>query len=341
MSRALIISNQYNQFPSARLYGCYNDANNFIIRIRNIYPNIRIVHMKDNYRTTDPLYPTKKNILREMINLFKSPENKLFFYYSGHGCYYPDYNNDEKTINFNSIGRQITSIESVLQDSCIVTNDIKYCDIILDDEISGLLPLLRSTQTLYAFMDSCNSGTGFDLCYVNLGTYNNDFKNNSIPLLQNEIKTNCSMLSSNYPDKINSVNGNVILFSGTRDKDYSYEGYSNGTTFGYFTNSLCWLLDYGIENMSIKDFYYYLIAIINIQMPSSVLKNFNLPAQIPVITTSRNINLDTIKMIDFKYSATIKNKNINQLIPKLKNYNINNEKIIKNKQLVLHYMNKK
>jgi len=63
MSRALVISNQYTQFSSARLYGCYNDANDFITRLRKIDPKMNITIMRDNLKTTHTLYPTKKNIL--------------------------------------------------------------------------------------------------------------------------------------------------------------------------------------------------------------------------------------------------------------------------------------
>lgn len=289
MSRALIISNQYNQFPDARLYGCYNDANNFITRLRKIDPKMIITIMRDDLKINHTLYPTKINILREINNLCKSKETKLFFFYSGHGTSIQDYNQDEQTILFQRNGSQIVAIESLLQDSCLVSNDINYLNIVTDDEISTILRGLKPQQTLYGFLDSCNSGTGFDLAYVNLGVYTNKFTNNVIPKLTNEINTNCSIISSNYPDKIKNIPGNVILFSGTRDKDYSYEGQINNKVGGFFTYVLCNLLDYGVKNMSLKLFYFYLIALLNI------------PEQVPVLTLSKNLNLDQILMNDFNY----------------------------------------
>lgn len=301
MSKALVISNQYQQFSNARLYGCYNDADNFISRLKLIDPKITIISMRDDLEPTNSLYPTRANILREFENLCKSTETKLYFYFSGHGTYIPDFNNDEKTINSTNAGRIITQQQSLLQDSCMVSNDIVNLNIIVDDELAKLLQLLSNRQTLYGFMDSCHSGTGFDLCYVNMGSYNGFFSSKIIPELRNEITRKCSILSSNYPDKINKVKGNVILISGTRDNTYSYEGYTDGKPSGYFTNALCWLLDYGVSGMTMRQFYYYLMAIINNRL------------QIPVITTSQRINFDLVRMNDFVYSS--KSKPITKVQP--------------------------
>ena len=289
MSRALVISNQYTQFSSARLYGCYNDANDFITRLRKIDPKMNITIMRDNLKTTHTLYPTKKNILREINNLCRSKETKLFFYYSGHGTSIRDYNQDEQTILFQPNGTQIVAIQGLLQDSCLVSNDINYLNIVTDDEISSILRGLKSQKTLYGFLDCCNSGTGFDLAFINLGVYTSKFTNNTIPKLTDEINTNCSIISSNYPDKINNIPAKVILISGTRDKDYSYEGQINNKVGGFFTYVLCNLLDYGVKNMSLKLFYFYLMALLNI------------PNQIPVLTLSKNLNLDQTLMNDLNF----------------------------------------
>jgi len=81
----------------------------------------------------------------------------------------------------------------------------------------------------------------------------------------------------------------VILISGTRDKDYSYEGQINNKVGGFFTYVLCNLLDYGVKNMSLKLFYFYLMALLNI------------PNQIPVLTLSKNLNLDQTLMNDLNF----------------------------------------
>jgi hypothetical protein len=339
MSIALIISNQYEQFPDARLYGCHNDANNFLDRLLKIEPNIKIIRMRDDLPTKHALYPTKNNILRELINMCKSKTTTLYFYYSGHGTSVTDYNKDENTINFNSAGRQITSIQSLLQDSCLVSNDITNLNIVVDDEISLILGVLNSNQTLYGFLDSCNSGTGFDLCYVNLGKYDIDFNSTTLSGLLLESAKKCSLISSNYPNKVNQIKGNVILFSGTRDKDYSYEGNINGNIGGYFTNVLCWLLDNNISFMSIKQFYYCLIGILNIQLPPKVLAESGLPPQVPVLTCSKNVNLDTTKLTRFKYiRPNIKPLN-SIIIPNLKNYGVIAEnQPLPSKYLTIYYL---
>ena len=42
MSRALIIACQYKKFPNHQLFGCFNDADAFIIRLKKIDTFIKI-----------------------------------------------------------------------------------------------------------------------------------------------------------------------------------------------------------------------------------------------------------------------------------------------------------
>lgn len=300
MSIALVITNQYFRFPTAALYGCYNDGDNFVKTLRKIDPFVRVIRMRDNLPRNNPYYSTKANILREFTNLCKSPANKLYFYYSGHGTSITDYNSDEKVLNLTQTGRTILNLASQLEDSCIVTNDFDYLNIISDDEFSNILINLRHNQTLYAFMDSCNSGTGFDLAYVNMGQYSSNFTSTTMAKLRTEINNKCTLLSASYPDKTNIVKGNVLLFSGTRDNSYSYEGYVNNQVSGYFTNLLCWLLSNDVSTLSIKDFYYLIIAFLNIQLKSTY--NATMTPQIPVLTCSQNINLNN-RLTDFRLVA--------------------------------------
>jgi hypothetical protein len=254
--------------------------------------NMTILHMRDDLPSDSPLFPSRNNILQQFTNLCMSKENKLFFYFSGHGCPITDYNKDEQTINFSTSGKIISNTQSLLHDSCIVSNDINFLNIVIDDELATILKILPSNKNMYAFMDCCNSGTGLDLCYVNMGRFSSRFVNTNMPRLQNEINQKCSMISSNYPDKVNSIKANVMLFSGTRDKDYAYESvYIDGIPAGHFTTRLCWLLNFGAWSMTIRQFYYNLIALINN------------PLQVPVLTCSKNINIDRIRMTDLRLVA--------------------------------------
>ena len=81
MSRALIIACQYKKFPNNELFGCFNDANAFIIRLKKIDPFIKITYMRDNLPENNPLFPNVVNIIRELLNLSKYPEKKLYFHY--------------------------------------------------------------------------------------------------------------------------------------------------------------------------------------------------------------------------------------------------------------------
>jgi hypothetical protein len=294
MSRALLIACQYANLPQYSLYGCFNDIDNIKKRLLSIDPKMQITVMKDNLPTNSILYPTATNIITQFTNLTKSSESTLFFYYSGHGTYANDINRDELAIGYNINGIEILRTQSYLTDSCLVANNINNLQFITDDTFSTLLQNLKTTQTMYAFMDSCNSGTGMDLAYVNMAKYMDSFTSITMTNLQKEITQKCSIVSSNYPNKIGLVKGSVILISGTRDKDYSYEGTINGISSGYFTSVLCTMLDTNISTITLKQFYLNLVALLN------------QPFQVPVLTSSLNLNLDNIFMSKFKVKPKIK-----------------------------------
>jgi hypothetical protein len=328
-SRALIISIQYTQFPQYKLNGCHNDAINIIDRLKKMDSKISIVYMNDNLPTNNGLYPTRNNIIREIANMCNSRDNedKLFFFYSGHGTSIFDFNKDERTILTRPNGMLIAGIQGTLKDSCLVSNDINNLNIVVDDEIANILSQLKANKKLYGFLDCCNSGTGFDLYKIHLGRLNRKITTNDFFRMQLEIQSKCNIISSDYPDKKDRVKGNVILISGTRDKDYAYEGLVNGKPGGYFTNALCWLLDVGGWNFNLRKFYLNLIALIN------------LPEQIPVLTCSQEINLDNTFMTDFRYSNNMP-KNI-RITPNFRIRAINSEKITISKNGLKYFMRRR
>lgn len=293
MSRALVICNQYGNLPPYSLNGCFNDGNNIIDKLKKIDPNINITLMRDDLNTNSQLYPTKSNILREFGRLCVSRENLLFFYFSGHGTYINDFNRDEQTIRQTFNGRIVASTQSLLKDSCIVTNEGNSLNVVSDDELSQILSRLVPNKKLWAFMDACHTGTGLDLCNVFMGNYSGKFTSQNMFDLNNEINKKCALMSASYPDKAKSVRANVIAISGTRDKDFSYESSKqteNGIiSSGHFTDRLCWLLDYGVSNMNLKQFYFCLISLLND------------PKQIPVLTCSQKLNLDATIISDLVY----------------------------------------
>ena len=289
MSRALIISCQYKNFPRNQLFGCFNDSDSFISRLKKIDPFIKITLMRDDLHPLNRLFPDVKNIARELLYLAICPENKLYFHYSGHGTTTNDVNNDETTILKTTNGSQISILNGVNGDSCMVCYSGRNLVLMRDDDFYFYLSRLPPRKTLLAFSDSCNSGTLFDLCYVNVGNYTSEFSTYDISGLLLEINAKCTTVNSYYPDKVNKTKANILLISGTRDKDYSYEVYADKKPCGIFSYNLCKILDYGVKDMSLKTFYYLLISSINWDQ------------QIPVLTFSQNLNIDTYKMDMLEY----------------------------------------
>jgi hypothetical protein len=289
MSRALIIACQYKKFPKSQLFGCFNDAEAFIARLKKIDPFIKITYMRDDLHERNLLFPNVQNITRELLNLTRCSETKLYFHYSGHGTQTKDSNNDEKTILTTTNGNQISILNGVNGDSCMVCYSGRNLVLLRDDDFYFYLSRLRPEQTLIAFSDSCNSGTLFDLCYVNVGNYTSEFSTYDISGLLLEINTKCTIVNSFYPDKVNKTKANILLISGTRDKDSAYEVYADRKPCGIFTYNLCKILDYGVKDMSLRTFYYLLMSSINWNQ------------QIPVLTFSQNLNIDNYKMSLLEY----------------------------------------
>ena len=288
MSRALIIACQYKKNPKFELFGCFNDADAFITRLKKIDPYIKITYMRDNLPEKNYLFPNVQNITREIFNLSKYPEKNIYFHYSGHGTTIVDNNNDENTILKTPNGNKISELNGINGDSCMVCYSGENIALIKDDDFYFLLSRLRADQTLLAFSDSCNSGTLFDLCNINVGNYTEQFLTDDISKLLLDINNKCTIINSFYPNKT-KIKANILLISGTRDKDLAYEVSINKNPCGIFTHNLCKILDYGVKNMSLRTFYYLLMSSININH------------QIPVLTFSQNLNIDNYKMSLLEY----------------------------------------
>lgn len=284
MTKALIISLQYNKFPDAKLNGCFYDGERFFNKLKQINENMNIIFMRDDLAEDSEFYPTKNNIINQLNKLCESQDNKLYFYFSGHGSYKNDTNKDEITTLFTANGLHNLRLNSLLKDSCLVSNDFDNLNLVSDDELYNILLKLNKNQTLYSFMDCCHSGTMLDLCHLYVGNIKRQIKyNNKYQLIRNSI-SNCKITSSYYPDKFNKMNGNVILISGTRDNAYAYESVIDKQPQGHFTTVLIKAINLGLLNYSIGIFYLCLIGLINNK------------AQIPVLSSSKNINLNKYKL---------------------------------------------
>lgn len=259
--------------------------------------------MKDNLPVNSPLFPSKANILTQLTSFCASPEIVSFLYYSGHGTSIRDVNGDESKniIGGSNMAIQRSSKNSAngqFNDSCIVTNEGSSFGLLIDDDINECFKKLPSKKRVYAFFDSCNSGTIIDLYAVYFADPKNmsKFSSQTVPALLTEMKkpeNATNILTAYFPKKLNEVKGIIVLFSGTRDNTSSYEGLNLGTMSGNLTSRLCWLLSNGVGKMSISDFYLALVGLLNN------------PEQIPVLSCSKCISLTKTTMYDFDISKQI------------------------------------
>jgi len=164
--KALLIGINYINTPY-QLTGCIDDTN----RMKDLLSS----HGFNNFKILNDLTsikPTKTNILNEFKNLIINAKSGdvLFFYYSGHGSYTYDKNNDETD------GR----------DEMLVSSDLQS---VMDDEIKSILQNHLSREiTIIGMFDSCHSGTILDL---DSDSYDKYSENNKV----SECKGNVIMIS--------------------------------------------------------------------------------------------------------------------------------------------------
>lgn len=188
--KALIFGLNYNG-TNNQLNGCINDANNISTLIKGFgfkNENIHIITDETNIK------PTASNIVNSITNFIKSANHGdlLFLYYSGHGSQTYDYSGDEK----DGKDELIVSI-----DSYGITDD--YLKQIIQSN-------LKKNVALFCLFDCCNSGTILDLKYEYLSS--KDYELNQTNSANQITDTNDS-----------ETLGNVVMLSGCRDEQYSYE----------------------------------------------------------------------------------------------------------------------
>jgi hypothetical protein len=177
-----------------QLNGCINDANSINSLLLSFnFQNIQI--LTDN----TSIKPTRDNIISNFTNLLSNAKSGdvIFFFYSGHGSYIKDKNNNEVTGN----------------DQVIVPCDFNC---ILDDEFKNIINKnLKNEVTLISIFDCCFSGSVLDLKYQYLDSlYNNN-------LSVNNAETDTT--------------GNVILISGCSDIQTSEDATINMKDQGALT----------------------------------------------------------------------------------------------------------
>lgn len=196
----------------------YHILTDNINKVKSKIDNNNILYDEANYENII-------NYLKILSDEFKY----IHICYSGHGSYIKDLNNDEYDN----------------RDECLVPSDYK---LITDDLLNReFVKKLKIDIKCRIIIDSCHSGTIFDLQYLN----NKDIGKNKI-----------------FSD--------IIVVSGCRDKQYSYETFFKNKTFGVLTYNLNNIID---KNYNLSDMY----MLINENMSEQEFK------QNMMITSSKKI----------------------------------------------------
>jgi uncharacterized caspase-like protein len=227
IKKALIIGINYVG-TSSQLSGCINDANkmkNYLVN-KCAFPKQNIVMLCDHFTAKAHELPTRANIIRKINwltrNLPKDKDCQLVFHYSGHGSYTYDREREEKD----------RRDETICPVDYSISGDIK------DDDLRVLLvDPLPANAKLFCLMDCCHSGTGLDLRYE-CRVYGRG-KHREYKLAQEK--------------KLKKSKGEVILFSGCKDKQYSADAYIKGKYQGAMTWAFFEVLNkYGDKPISYK-----------------------------------------------------------------------------------------
>lgn len=212
---ALVIGINYNGTRD-QLRGCINDGNNIISLLKSKagFTDSQIIFMNDNLPSSSPLFPTRQKILAQMALVVNRARNEsidnVWVSYSGHGSRVRDTNREEKD-GF---------------DETICPVDYASAGMITDDTLYSTLisPMPKQTRIVSLF-DSCRSGTVLDLPYT-LNSSSIDFTNT---------------LSTSFNTRVNAL-CNVLMLSGCRDDQLSYETWYNSAAAGALTANVCQIL---------------------------------------------------------------------------------------------------
>jgi hypothetical protein len=214
VKKALLVGINYTSIPSVKLSGCINDVKN----VKNVLDGL--VYQVKLITDETSILPTRKNILDELNAMIQGSTvgDVLYFHYSGHGSSIRDTDGDEK-YGF---------------DSVLVPLDYRTSGIIVDDFLRiNVLSKVQTGVKLYGVIDSCNSGTAFDLKY----TYN-DYSNNvstSSQRLNYYINTVRYRQTLDVNNKYTDTNGNIVMISGCRDNQFSADAFINNQPQGALT----------------------------------------------------------------------------------------------------------
>ncbi len=251
-------------YPNTEMYlpGCDNDILEIYKFLKGCnYEEFDVLCDSDIFEKNNMMVKTKdptfRNIVGSLINMVRwarrNPSGKIFLHYSGHGTQVSD-----KNWVFDKKLRKWRKEEDDGRDECMVAGDM---GLVRDDQLKWLFSYLPKSTTLFSLMDSCHSGSAFDLKYY-LKSMN-----------QTVTKTRQS-----------DLNANVLMFSGCRDEQYSESSKFQGKWYGVMSYGFLTLVNYmkkyNVQELSITDFWRYMGIICNeypqIPQASSSKNAFNI-----------------------------------------------------------------
>jgi hypothetical protein len=171
------------------------DATRLAKTLENNKSNVKLV---DNLINSDATHTNIIKKIKEVSKYLKSNDT-LLFTYSGHGAQIKDLNSDESD-----------GLDEVL---CTYGFDWKD-NLLSDDTISDLSSFIPDNCGFELILDCCHSGTATK----GLDKYIRSLKNPNIREYSQDTKMIKSSISK-------PKNKNIVLWSGCKDAEYSYEDY--------------------------------------------------------------------------------------------------------------------
>lgn len=253
--KALLIGINYRRTQS-ELSGCITDATNILNLLRRLYGKGIDIHFLRETDKNKANHPTKANILREFdwLTSNNKPGDKLFIHYSGHGGSVRDDDKNE---------------EKDRMDETLIPLDVNRVGHLRDDDLRKLLiDKVTEGVKLTCLFDCCHSGTILDLRYGYVQPH----------------KGKLRITENNSPE----TKTDIVLFSGCKDNQYSWEVYDERRIQGAMTNA-------------------FTKAMIDLSTPL----NKKLSAKIEALTVKRK-----------KYEAALKRNRRNKKLVKINQKNI-------------------
>lgn len=197
--KVLIVSCEYRGTDFV-LNGCINDAIKFKNYILSIHPTAEITYLNDtpelhNYNPSLPsdapgrwpsysskTFPSRETVLKNLMDLCKSPNPLLFLFFAGHGGSADDIPAPiESTmidIDSNGVVQNTTTVADIENPKrkstfyfCNTYGEMLQDSALYDTDIYKALTYVTSSQRMYVFTDCCHSGTILNLPYIHVGNF--------------------------------------------------------------------------------------------------------------------------------------------------------------------------